>query len=260
MGYDISYHAISKEEMQKWYFDPLKWTKNGDFERIKKVAEQGGIEEFYAEKYKDGFSHAVNYKQDDVFNKTHGFHIAIAQGIFRKYFYTRGTAISFLAEQNPKFKAYISDWREVLPSEFLDKFSGKIYNEISQNYCCGAYLDASSVARLRRDYDADSEIRKAVDTFYAQNLPVFLDALNFAIELKAGILEATEVVEPNPTDLNSSESFSNLFNCDPKGALIYAQTAAAQINEAIRMSKAGKNSASTHEEKSLFDKIKRLFK
>ena len=58
-------------------------------------------------------------------------------------------------------------------------------------------------------------------------------------------------VEPNPIDLNRSESFSNLFNCDPQGALIYAEIAAQQIGEAIQRDKAvgggttgGGNSAS----------------
>ena len=73
----------------------------------------------------------------------------------------------------------------------------------------------------------------------AQNLPVFLNALNLARELGVGLLEATEVVEPNPIDLNRSESFSNLFNCDTQGALIYAEIAAQQIDEAIERDKAG---------------------
>ena len=93
--------------------------------------------------------------------------------------------------------------------------------------------------KLLRDYEADGEIKEAIDEFYAQNLPVFLNALNSAAELGVGLLEATEVVEPNPIDLNRSESFSNLFNCDTQGALIYAEIAAQQIGEAIERDKAG---------------------
>ena len=93
--------------------------------------------------------------------------------------------------------------------------------------------------KLLRDYEADGEIKEAIDEFYAQNLPVFLKALNLARELGVGLLEATEVVEPNPIDLNRSESFSNLFNCDPQGALIYAEIAAQQIGEAIERDKVG---------------------
>lgn len=239
MGYDISYHAIGKDEISQWYFEPLKLAQKGDFEAIAKIARGVRMDEFYVEKYADGFHSALQYGTGGIFNKTHGFHLAVAQGYFREYFYTRGTAFSFLAAQNSKFKPYISDWREVLPKEFLAEFSGQIHNEIIENYCCGAYLDADNVQKLLRDYEADGEIKSAVDEFYAQNLPVFLNALNLAAELEVGLLEATEVVEPNPIDLNRSESFSNLFNCDTQGALIYAEIAAQQIGEAIERDKAG---------------------
>ena len=239
MGHDISYHAIGKDEISQWYFKPLKLAQKGDFEAIAKIAREAGMDEFYAEKYTDGFRSALQYGTGGIFNKTHGFHLAVAQGYFREYFYTRGTAFSFLAEQSSKFKPYISDWREVLPKEFLAEFSGQIHNEIVENYCCGAYLNADGVQKLLRDYEVDGEIKEAIDEFYAQNLPVFLKALNFAAELGVGLLEATEVVEPNPIDLNRSESFSNLFNCDPQGALIYAEIAAQQIGEAIERDKVG---------------------
>ena len=239
MGYDISYHAIGKDEISQWYFEPLKLAQKGDFESIAQIAREAGMDEFYVEKYADGFRSALQYGRQGIFNKTHGFHIAVAQGYFREYFYTRGTAFSFLAEQSSKFKPYISDWREVLPAEFLAEFSGEIHNEIVENYCCGAYLGADNVQKLLRDYEADGDVKSAVDEFYAQNLPVFLKALNLARELGVGLLEATEVVEPNPIDLNKSESFSNLFNCDTQGALIYAEIAAQQIGEAIERDKAG---------------------
>ena len=251
MGYDISYHAIGKDEISQWYFKPLKLAQKGDFEAIAKIAREAGMDEFYVEKYADGFRSALQYGTGGIFNKTHGFHLAVVQGYFREYFYTRGTAFSFLAAQSFKFKTYISDWREVLPAEFLAEFSGEIHNEIVENYCCGAYLSADNVQKLLRDYEADGKIKEAIDEFYAQNLPVFLKTLNLARELGVGLLEATEVVEPNPIDLNRSESFSNLFNCDHQGALIYADIAAQQIGEAIERDKVGgggttggKNSAS----------------
>ena len=134
MGYDISYHAIGKDEISQWYFKPLKLAQKGDFEAIAQIAREAGMDEFYVKKYADGFRSALQYGTQGIFNKTHGFHIAVAQGYFREYFYARGTAFSFLAEQSSKFKSYISDWREVLPAEFLAEFSGEIHNEIVENY------------------------------------------------------------------------------------------------------------------------------
>lgn len=252
MGYDISYHAISEDEISKWYFEALELTRASKFDEVLALATKARVEKFYAQKYKDTLSAALQYEDDEIFNKTHGFCIAVTQGFFRKYFYTRGTSLSSLARQNEKFKNYVSNWREILPSDFLDKFSGEIYNEITEHYCCGAYVNAKNVAKLKADYEADGEIKEAIDGFYAQNLPAFLDALNYACELEIGLLEATEVVEPNPLDLNKSSSYSNLFNCDTKGAIIYAQTAVQQIREAVEQEETGK--------KSIFEKIKGLFK
>ena len=86
MGYDISYHAIGKNEISRWYFEPLKLAQKGDFESIAKIARGAEMEEFYVEKYTDSFRTALEYSAKDVFNKTHGFHLAVAQGYFRKYF------------------------------------------------------------------------------------------------------------------------------------------------------------------------------
>lgn len=51
-----------------------------------------------------------------------------------------------------------------------------------------------------------------------------------------GLLEATDVVVPNVIDLNKTESYSNLFNCDPEGALIYREIAMEQIAQALKES------------------------
>ena len=158
MGYDISYHAISEDEISKWYFEALELARAGKFDEVLALASKAGVEEFDAQKYKDTLSAALQYKDDEIFNKTHGFCIAVTQGFFRKYFYTRGTALSSLAQQNEKFKNYISNWRKILPSEFLDRFSGEIYNEITENYCCGADVSAKIVAKLQADYEAGGEI------------------------------------------------------------------------------------------------------
>ena len=45
MGYDISYHAIDKNEISRWYFEPLKLAQKGDFESIAKIARGAEMEE-----------------------------------------------------------------------------------------------------------------------------------------------------------------------------------------------------------------------
>ena len=53
MGYDVSFHPISPEEMREWYFTPLSWVQQGQEEKVLALAAQHGMEDFYAEKYLD---------------------------------------------------------------------------------------------------------------------------------------------------------------------------------------------------------------
>ncbi len=65
---------------------------------------------------------------------------------------------------------------------------------------------------------------------------VLKKALTAAAELGVGLLEATEVVEPNPISPNESTSYSNLYHCDRDGVYLYMDTVSRQIEDAIRKS------------------------
>lgn len=80
MGYDTSYHAISEDEISKWYFEALELTRASKFDEVLALATKAGVEKFYAQKYKDTLSAALQYEDDEIFNKTHGFCIAVTQG------------------------------------------------------------------------------------------------------------------------------------------------------------------------------------
>ena len=43
MGYDVSFHPISPEEMQEWYFTPLSWVQQGQEEKVLALAAQHGM-------------------------------------------------------------------------------------------------------------------------------------------------------------------------------------------------------------------------
>ena len=43
MGYDVSFHPISPEEMQEWYFGSLTWVQQGREEKVLALAAQYGI-------------------------------------------------------------------------------------------------------------------------------------------------------------------------------------------------------------------------
>lgn len=67
-------------------------------------------------------------------------------------------------------------------------------------------------------------------------IAVLKKALSAAAKSGAGLLEATEVVEPNPISPNESTSYSNLYHCDRDGVYLYMDTVSRQIEDAIRKS------------------------
>lgn len=80
MGYDVSFHPISPEEMREWYFTPLTWIQQGQEEKVLALAAQYGIEDFYAEKYLDTLRVGAETESNELFDKSHGFYIAVIQG------------------------------------------------------------------------------------------------------------------------------------------------------------------------------------
>ena len=80
MGYDVSFHPISPDEIQEWHFTPLTWIQQGQEEKVLALAMQHGIEDFYAEKYLDTLRVGAETEPDELFDKSHGFYIAVIQG------------------------------------------------------------------------------------------------------------------------------------------------------------------------------------
>jgi len=222
MGFDISYHPISEEQINTWYFEVIT-----NPEKIEALASDHRIDDFYKTKYQDTINAGRETDQNDYFDKTHGFFIAVVQGFFETYFYIRGGALSF--SENNQLDSYYKKWEEFIPLESLTK---KVENRLVENYCSGVYISADQVVRLLEDYHNKVEIKSELDQLFSEGrITVFLKALNFAKEHGLGLLEATEVVEPQPFDLNESKSYSNLFNCDKEGPLLYQAAAFEQIKD-----------------------------
>lgn len=229
MGYDISYHPVKERELREWYFD-LDLTKivEGDYSEVEQLCTSHGIDPHYLSNYKGVMNAATNVEPDATFDNTHGYYAAVVQGFFKRYFYTRGSAFSFLMQEQPAFRSYTKGWEEIIS----DKYSNKIFNHINLNYSSGVYIPADEVRRLLNDYETNATVKNAIDNFYSHGrVAVFLKALRAAVSNDDGLLEATEVIEPNPLDLNSSKCYSNLMNCDVDGALLYRDAAAQQMAE-----------------------------
>ena len=233
MGYDVSFHPISPEEMRKWYCTPLTWIQQGQEEKALALAAQHGMEDFYAEKYLDTLRVGAETEPDELFDKSHGFYIAVIQGFFRDYYYTRGSGFSFLMEEKPEYARYFTPWAQVVPTTFPNPAE----NQIIENYCSGVYLSQNQVTQLLRDLKQAPKVLEDLEEIWCDGqLAVLKKALVAAAELGVGLLEATEVVEPNPIHPNESTSYSNLYHCDRDGVYLYMDAASRQIEDAIRRS------------------------
>ena len=70
MGYDVSFHPISPEEMREWYFTPLTWIQQGQEEKVLALAAQYGMEDFYAEKYLNTLRVGAETESNELFDKS----------------------------------------------------------------------------------------------------------------------------------------------------------------------------------------------
>ena len=230
MGWDISFHPISESELFEWYFDRLPEIKRNNTRPAKKIAKKWGIPNLHIKNYINILKEGAKTKHSISFNSTHCYFCAIVQGFFRPYQYVRGAAFTFALEANPNLmEGYIKKWEDIVPPGF----ENPILNKLNYSYSGGAYLPNENLERLIHDYKTNPEVKDCMDYNLKgeKNVEILFKAVHYAIDNGLGVLEATEVIEPKPFDLNNSRCRSNLHNCDPEGALLYAQAAVDEIKE-----------------------------
>ena len=194
------------------------------------LAAQYGMEDFYAEKYLNTLRVGAETEADELFDKSHGFYIAVIQGFFRDYYYTRGSAFSFLVEEKPEYRRYFTPWTQVAPPALPNPAE----NQIIENYSSGVYLSPEQVTQLLKDMEQDPKVLEDLEGRWSNGqLAVLKKALSAAAKSGVGLLEATEVVEPNPISPNESTSYSNLYHCDRDGVYLYIDTVSSQLADAI---------------------------
>ena len=99
------------------------------------------------------------------------------------------------------------------------------------------YLSPKQVVQLLRNLEQMPKLREELEGLWSDGrFAVLKKTLTAAAELGVGLLEATEVVEPNPIRPNESISYSNLYHCDRDGVYLYMDTVRRQNEDAIRKS------------------------
>jgi len=235
MGYDVSWHPITEEQIQKWYFDVLEKSALADKLKVRVPADQlehesqrEEFESFYLDKYKTTLKTVMN--MEGSFSRTHAYCIAVTQGSFEEFFYTRGAALSFIEDED-FFDKYITSWQKISPEKYLNNF---VNDRLDSNYSGGVFLSPSQVEQLIDDYNKDKNTKTILDSIFSHGrIEIFLEALNFAKNKKMGLIEATEVVEPHPNINIEPTCYCNLFNCDFRGIGLFQAAAMQQIQKTL---------------------------
>ena len=229
MGYDVSFHPISPEEMREWYFTPLTWIQKGQEEKVLAIAAQHGMEDFYAEKYLDTLRVGAGTAPDELFDKSHGFYIAVIQGFFRDYYYTREVALPSCWRRSRNMPGYHavgtggtnrlsqsgrkSDHRKLLPPVRT------CLRNRSHNFS-GTWMGVKGTGRpggaLERWTACGAE--KGPCT---------------AAELGAGLLEPPRWWNQTPSTPMRVPAIPGLYHCDRDGVYLYIDTVSGQLADAI---------------------------
>ena len=153
MGFDVSWHPISRKEMFLWYFDRLEEVRAGDRSKLTALAQEHqlgkaeGNEAFCIARYQEIMDTAAQVGPGEAFDKTHSFILAAVQGLFRTFYYTRGGLYSDLVIEQPEMTAYTTPFQAILG----DRLQNPAENRIYENYCGGVYIGEEQVPRLLAD-------------------------------------------------------------------------------------------------------------
>ena len=256
MGFDVTYHPVSEQSLHRLYFDFVLGHAN-----VEQRCAERGIDPIFTEKLVGWVAHDQMLPAGSSFDTTIGWHAAAAAGIFTRFHYLRGSLLSALTP----IGEYTKSWKEIVPS-----LAGHhdVRDRVFENYCSGVYIPADNVSTLRNDLVNNSSMREEVEHhFPGESLGVLLTALDEAIGEGCGLLEATDVIEPNPLNLNATGGAANRLNCDPTGPLLYEQAVMAQLadgglgdelaNGNVERIVVHTNPGTTPRKKSFFDRLRR---
>jgi hypothetical protein len=202
MGFDVTYHPISIDEMYQWYFNPLQ-----DATLVPALAKQWNlpvesVNEFFANQREK----LTELEETESFESVHGLQIAAVQGLQRCYFYNRGCLITDIVTENPEFQKYVLSFQEIVPEPMK---SMTFVGGIDENWCGGVFIPPQSVKQLMNDLIKNTAIaKKFIDDFGVSGFRMFWKSLLYANKNQLGLLEATEVIFPF-----GNESISDSSHC-----------------------------------------------
>lgn len=226
MGWDITYHPFGVNEVRDLYFAGVDTP-----DAVAAMAERFQVPEVDRPRLEFIFERARDTDPELPFPQTHAFFMAITAGFLRPYWYIRDGALSFLYD-DPEFRPFFSDWTDLVPEsrrrEGLDTL-------LLCNYCGGVYLTPEALADLREAARTRAPVAEKLEALFSGGrLDLFWSAVDHALDNGLGLLEAAEVIEPNPVDVRKTRCYARTENCDPAGPILYQRDYLAEMDRLRR--------------------------
>jgi len=199
MGYDITFHPIKKEELNRFVFDVIKdgtLAESRAVEITKNADKQKEIIEIY--KRFPGFIKDIQAEEAD-FENTIGFASAAIAGYLHPYWYSRDLSISFSMEEKHKTAKEFLGFLESLASLDRDLFSDIEDSSdgilTGSNYAGSGFIDFSKISDLKFLL-TEKKYSEFIDVYFGDYKNALLNAVDYCEEFECGILEATDIVVP----------------------------------------------------------------
>ncbi|WP_165443458.1 hypothetical protein [Olsenella sp. Marseille-P4559] len=232
MGLDVTYHPIDPAWAEGAFLSLVPAARARDLSHARQLAADAGLGQDARDLYLSLLSAAASWDDPAApFEAGWGYALCAAQTCFGPYWYTRGSSLTgFLgAPGAPAGLAADLGGEPALSHLPPNPREGRI----TQNYRSGAWLPPASVGRLLSLLGSDPAVSSAFRAaFPGGQSEVVGSALGWAREHGCGLMEAADLVVPDPVDPRGTEATCWLPNLDLAGVRLYAAEAERQLRGA----------------------------
>jgi len=193
MGYDITFHSISKSELRRYVFDILEDPGCAE-SRSKEVS---SVPEKCAKIFQTFYlDHLIKWigqeqaKSDDI-SPSFAMVTAVIAGYLHPYYYSRNFSLTLISGRYPDVKRFFTSLTKV-PDSPLVGYSDPNEGLISHNYAASGLVESPA-----RVLDFILSIESELLTEYAEDdVNALTTCLEYCVERDLYFMEAAEVVFP----------------------------------------------------------------
>jgi hypothetical protein len=196
MGFDITFHPVGKADLDRYIFDVAETPRLAG-ERARELAGNEEdfkmIMEFYYQEF-PGWLRDVPREENGgapAFAATFVRAAAALAGFKYPYWYCRGSALTFVAEEESRFRALFTPLGQ-LTNGVLSRIGDSSNGLIAENYSTSGFI--GNLEALRKELNRSSTV---IDEVFDDEGRWALDnALGYAKEHGLGLIEAADIYVP----------------------------------------------------------------